>query len=111
MELTLTTPLRRKDEMMSKDHKLIRELNQRVEAKAKKAARGLFQKYAVSRTDGKDAPGERHHGCKLFVLDITHDLHARAAAAAYAKSCRYEYPTLAADLLLQVREAEQNQEG
>jgi hypothetical protein len=59
---------------------------------------GLTHKYDVRRRDGKDAPGQRHHLDWLFVLDIAHDWHAREALAAYAKSCRTEYPQLSEDL-------------
>lgn len=58
--------------------------------------RGLYQKFAVSRTSPEAEA--RHQGCEYFVLDITHDRHASAALAAYADSCRAEFPTLAADL-------------
>ena len=46
----------------------------------------------------KDTPGEKHCGCKYFVLDLTHDKHAIAAIRAYADSCCVEFPLLAADL-------------
>lgn len=61
-------------------------------------ARGLYEKFNVTRTDGKSAPGEKHHGCQYFVLDCDHDPHARAALAAYAASCKAEYPLLAGDV-------------
>lgn len=61
--------------------------------------RGIYNKFTVTRTDGKDAPGERHHGCRYFVLDLNHDPHAAAAIDAYAWSCRKDYPALADDLL------------
>lgn len=59
---------------------------------------GLFNKFCVTRTDGKDAVGKKHHGCRYFVLDITHDKFAAAALKAYADACRSEYPLLAKDL-------------
>jgi formylglycine-generating enzyme required for sulfatase activity len=59
---------------------------------------GLYGKFHVTRTDGKDAPGERHHGDEYFVLNLTTDTHAIPAIAAYADSCAEEYPILAADL-------------
>ncbi|MHC4864610.1 MAG: hypothetical protein ACYTEX_11025 [Planctomycetota bacterium] len=61
--------------------------------------RGLYQKYVVRRTDGRDAPGETHDGCEYFVLDLTHDPHALPALRAYADSCRGEYPKLCKDLM------------
>lgn len=60
--------------------------------------RGIYQKFIVTRTDGKSAPGEKHADCEYFVLDIHHDKHAKAALLAYAKSCRSEYPLLAHDV-------------
>lgn len=61
--------------------------------------RGLHNKFIVRRVDGSDAPGCKHDGCDYFVLDLTHDPHAKAAIIAYAKSCESEYPLLAADLI------------
>jgi hypothetical protein len=60
--------------------------------------RGLYEKYTVRRNDGESAPCGVHHGCEYFVLDLTHDKHAKAALAAYAESCAAEYPQLAEDL-------------
>jgi hypothetical protein len=60
---------------------------------------GLFNKFIVMRTDGKDAPGEKHHGCAYFVLDLDHDRHAPAAMRSYASVCSETHPALAADLV------------
>lgn len=60
--------------------------------------KGLYQKYHVQRVDGSDAPGGRHDGCEYFVLDVTHDPHARRALIAYANSCQHEFPQLADDI-------------
>lgn len=82
--------------------------------------RGLYGKYFVQRLRPEDQ-GEplvlcrghsldpvlsipKHGACPLFVLDLVHDVHARAALAAYADSCRAEYPLLAADLWKQLLE-------
>ena len=67
---------------------------------AKDANRGLYRKFRVERTDGKSAPGEKHHGCEYFVLDMDHDDHAKAAIKGYVHSLEAsnEYPGLAADL-------------
>lgn len=64
------------------------------------ASRGLYDKFKVERTDGTSAPGEKHHNCEYFVLDMDHDDHARAAITAYVASLENseEYPGLAADL-------------
>lgn len=59
---------------------------------------GLFNKYNVTRADGTDAPGGKHHGCEYFVLDITHDPFALPAMKAYADACEKQYPKLARDL-------------
>lgn len=64
----------------------------------KDVERGVYHKFNVSRTDGRSSPGEKHHGCQYFVLDLEHDPHAVAALVAYAESCAREFPTLAADL-------------
>jgi hypothetical protein len=59
---------------------------------------GLYNKFTVSRTDGTDLPGQKHAGCKYFVLDLTHDPHAIPAIRAYADSCRVNFPALAKDI-------------
>lgn len=59
---------------------------------------GLFRKFDVRRTDGSDAPGGKHHGCRYYVLDLTHDQHAPAAMRAYAAACAVTHPLLAADI-------------
>ena len=61
--------------------------------------RGFYEKFIVARTDGASAEGMKHHGCKYFVLDLTHDRHAIPAIIAYAESCAAEYPQLASDLI------------
>ena len=63
---------------------------------------GLFNKFSVARIDGTDAPGEKHHGCDYFILDMTHDQHAIPAVLAYAESCKVDYPVLASDLFKKV---------
>lgn len=60
--------------------------------------RPLIPKYHVRRVDARDSPGEKHHGCRLFVLDPQHDTHARVALEAYASDARELRPFLAADL-------------
>lgn len=60
--------------------------------------KGLYGKFVVRRTDGRDQPGEKHDGCEYFVLDLSHDPHAYRALMAYAASCSEEYPLLAGDL-------------
>jgi len=59
---------------------------------------GMFRKFDVRRTDGSDAPGGKHHGCRYYVLDLTHDQHAPAAMRAYADACAVTHPLLAADI-------------
>lgn len=60
--------------------------------------RGLYQKIKIERTDGKSAPGEKHHNCAYFALDLDHDKFALPAIKAYAEACKDEFPALAADL-------------
>ncbi len=62
------------------------------------ANEGLYRKYDVRRTDGSDAPGGEHHGCRYFVLDLSHDPHSVPALQAYTQSCQADKPALAADL-------------
>jgi len=70
--------------------------------------KGLYEKFKVERTDGKSEPGQKHHRCHYFVLDLTHDLFGRIAAAAYANACEDEYPLLAADLWKWLKERKHN---
>ena len=61
--------------------------------------RGLYRKFEVLRTDGTDAPGEKHFGCDYFVLDLTHDPLAIPALRAYAFAAHDAgYVLLAEDL-------------
>lgn len=60
---------------------------------------GLYNKFNVTRTDGRSEEGEKHHGCEYFVLDLNHDRFARAALLAYARKCEDDYPELADDLV------------
>jgi len=60
--------------------------------------KGLYEKYNVSRVDGSSDIGEKHADCEYFVLDLTHDPHARVAMKAYVESCADDYPALADDL-------------
>lgn len=59
---------------------------------------GLYQKFTVTRTDGTDAPGEKHFGDEYFVLNISSDTNAIPALSAYADACEGTYPQLAIDL-------------
>lgn len=60
--------------------------------------RGFYNKFCVARADGQSAPGGKHEHCTYFVLDVYCDPHASPALAAYAESCRENYPALAADI-------------
>ena len=62
-------------------------------------AAGLYQKFLVRRLDGRSRKGQKHHKCKYFCLDLTHDKFAVPALRAYATACEKEYPNLAEDLL------------
>lgn len=59
---------------------------------------GVYHKYKVRRTDGRDGPCEKHENCGYFVLDLSHDPFAEPALRAYAAACRGEFPLLADDL-------------
>jgi hypothetical protein len=65
--------------------------------------RGLYHKFNVNRTDGKDAPGGTHEGDEYFVLNLTKDKYALRALRVYATACQVEYPALAADLFAKCR--------
>ena len=65
---------------------------------------GIYYKYIVRRVHD---PEGKHDRCKYFVLDLTHDKFAAAAARAYADACESEFPALAQDLrALALREDE-----
>lgn len=61
--------------------------------------RGIYGKYTVTRNDGSDQPGGKHHGCHYFVLDLDHDEHAGDALLMYALSCAKTKPALSRDIL------------
>lgn len=67
--------------------------------KVEDVERGVYKKFEVRRIDGRSNLGEKHEKCEYFVLDLTHDPHAKPALMAYAESCRTQYPQLAEDLL------------
>lgn len=60
---------------------------------------GVYRKFNVSRTDGRDLAGGDRHGAEYFVLDVTHDRFAKPALAAYAAACRGDYPSLSDDMV------------
>ncbi len=60
--------------------------------------KGLYNKFEVTRTDGRDEPEEKHEGCRYFVIDLDHDEFAFNALMAYADACIDDYPLLASDL-------------
>lgn len=65
---------------------------------------GLYQKYFVQRADGTSRPGGKHQDCDYFVLDLVHDPHSRAAALAYARSCKETHPKLSEELTRRVNQ-------
>lgn len=67
-------------------------------------ARGLYDKFIVTRTDGKSSSGQKHYGCQYVVLDMSHDPFAIPAVMAYAEACEREYPLLAKDLKAKLAE-------
>ena len=69
--------------------------------------RGLYQKYRVERTDGRDKPGEKHHGCKYFVIDLTHDPLAVQVMLEYARlSEEHGNDALASDIRRRIFDGE-----
>ena len=70
--------------------------------------RGIYEKFIVHRTDGEHESCRKHDGCEYFVLDLSCDDHARPAIMAYARSCKADYPLLAADLLKKAHEIKSN---
>lgn len=60
-------------------------------------------KFVVTARNGSTAPGGKHHSCRYFPLDITHDPIAREAAALYADRVEATNPKLAADLREAIR--------
>lgn len=58
--------------------------------------RGLYNKYHVSRVDGKIGYFD------YFVLDLINDPFSQAAIIAYARACKETHPALAADLFEKV---------
>lgn len=79
--------------------------NQADQSAIDKKSLGLFNKFNVSRTDGRDEPGEKHHGAEYFVLDMA-DKFAIPVLTAYAEACKHEYPVLSADLFRKASEKE-----
>jgi hypothetical protein len=68
--------------------------------------KGLYNKFTVMRTDGRSEAGEKHDGCRYFVLDLNHDPFCVPALRAYATACQSEYPNLAKDLFGEADDAE-----
>lgn len=59
---------------------------------------GLYQKYQVEKLDDEHG---KHRACEFFVLDLTHDVAARAAALAYANNTAD--PVLSSEIRERVR--------
>ena len=60
---------------------------------------GVYRKFEVRRTDGRDGPGGDRQDAEYFVLDVVHDKFAKAALLSYSYACRTEYPKLAEDMV------------
>ncbi len=72
-----------------------------------KQEQGLLDQYAAYMIDGQTEEGYPIVNMvnePIFVLKYTTDPHAAVALAAYAQSCQYDYPKLAADLREELRE-------
>lgn len=67
---------------------------------AEAASVGLYGKFRVERSDGRDRPGGDKADAEYFVLDYVNDPHARIAVRAYIDSLKGsgDEPQLAADL-------------
>lgn len=59
---------------------------------------GLYRKFEVHRTDGRDQPGGDRHGAQYFVLDLTYCPYARRAASVYADNIAGQYPQVADEM-------------
>lgn len=64
----------------------LRQHKENLDRQLKRRRRGLYDKFDVRRTDGRDAPGDKHHDCPYLVMDLLHDPHGRVAGRAYADS-------------------------
>lgn len=73
--------------------------------------RGLYEKFAVIRTDGSSCEGGKHYECEYFVLDLMHDPFALPALITYAMMCRKKYPALSKDLDKKIVEMQQRFSG
>lgn len=71
------------------------------------ACTGLYRKYCVYRTDGRDMEGGDREKARYFVLDYIHDPYARRALELYAQICEQEYPYLSQDLQKELKQTEQ----
>lgn len=60
--------------------------------------KGLYGKFHVCRTDGRDQPFGDKSKAAYFVLDYVYDPYAVPALQAYADAVRAAHPALAADL-------------
>lgn len=60
---------------------------------------GLYGKFNVTRTDGRDQPGGDRADAEHFVLDLVHDQFSAVALLAYAEACQHEYPDLSRQLI------------
>lgn len=58
----------------------------------------LHGKFRVTRSDGSSEPGEPHHGCSYFVIDLVHDPAALPAMEAFVEACRPLRPKLASSI-------------
>lgn len=67
---------------------------------AEEASVGLYGKFRVERSDGRDRPGGDKADARYFVLDYVHDPYARLALRAYIDALKADgaEPELMADL-------------
>jgi hypothetical protein len=66
---------------------------------SKQTELGAYEKFTVSRKDGRDKPGGDRADAKYFVLDLTYDPFAEDAMFAYAAACRTSHLLLSLDIV------------
>lgn len=54
---------------------------------------GLYKKFHVTRKDGGHKKGGKHHDCRYFVLDLSHDPFVWQALDCYATECKADAVT------------------
>jgi len=58
----------------------------------------VYEKYLVSRVDGRDTPGRDKENARYYVMDWVNDPYAWLAMLYYANIIEDKYPQLAVDI-------------